>query len=404
MNSVQQIWNKRFAEYVKELRTYLKFMFNDHLLFVLLFLVGGGAYWYQGWLDEIPSNFPASFVIALIWTSTVCYAHVRTLLKEADMVYMIPLEHEFRPYFRKAFVTSYWMQLYPLVLVTVVLIPLYVRVFQTTPLGLFMAFGLLLGLKLWNQWMQWLTSFFSDRMHHIRDFIVRVLISYAVIYFFLQNAYLFLFITSVIAVAYSWYSYRAVKQKPINWEQLIADEGRRQNRFYQIANLFTDVPKLKNQVKRRKWLDWVLKRVSYHQRNTYMYLFIRSFLRSGDYFGVFSRLLVIGLLLILFLPMQLFGSVMVSVAVLFLTGLQLVGLYKQHDLLLLPNLYPVKSEWKRGSFLRLLSQLLMVQATVLALGTILQVGMMEGLLQLVLTLLFSISLVTFYIGKRYIKP
>ena len=41
----------------------------------------------------------------------------------------------------------------------------------------------------------------------------------------------------------------------LKWDLLIAQEEKRMASFYRLANLFTDVPKLKDTVKRRKWLD-----------------------------------------------------------------------------------------------------------------------------------------------------
>jgi len=63
-------------------------------------------------------------------------------------------------------------------------------------------------------------------------------------------------------------------------------------RLYRIANMFVDVPALKERVSRRKWLDFVLSMIG--EKRTYLYLYTRTFLRSGNYFGLYMRLLVIG--------------------------------------------------------------------------------------------------------------
>lgn len=40
MRQIENLWQERMQAYTKELRRYFKYMFNDHLLFVLIF--GGG--------------------------------------------------------------------------------------------------------------------------------------------------------------------------------------------------------------------------------------------------------------------------------------------------------------------------------------------------------------------------
>lgn len=37
MNSILGIWKTRIEEYVKETRSYLKYMLNDHLVIVMIF-------------------------------------------------------------------------------------------------------------------------------------------------------------------------------------------------------------------------------------------------------------------------------------------------------------------------------------------------------------------------------
>ncbi|MDI5790149.1 ABC transporter permease [Bacillus licheniformis] len=67
---------------------------------------------------------------------------------------------------------------------------------------------------------------------------------------------------------------------------------RRKQRFYRIANLFTDVPTLETG-ERRAYLDWMLRFIPYEQSRTFTYMYGRAFIRSNDYFGIVVRLTVI---------------------------------------------------------------------------------------------------------------
>ena len=63
------------------------------------------------------------------------------------------------------------------------------------------------------------------------------------------------------------------KKKSFKWELHIEDEIRRKQRFYRIANLFTDVPHLRKQAKRRAYLDWMLRFIPYEL--PYIYVNVR---------------------------------------------------------------------------------------------------------------------------------
>src|SRR5690625_6758690 len=73
--------------------------------------------------------------------------------------------------------------------------------------------------------------------------------------------------------------------------------------FYRLANLFTDVPHIKSRMKKRKWLVACVNRfIPFKNKYTFDYLYRITFFRSGDYLGMYIRLLVIGGLLIYFIP------------------------------------------------------------------------------------------------------
>ena len=101
-------------------------------------------------------------------------------------------------------------------------------------------------------------------------------------------------VTAVILLGLYLYYKQQTKEKGLKWEYLIDQDERRMTSFYRLANLFTDVPKLKNRVKRRKWLDSLLVRIPFRQDQSFPFLFTRTFLRSGDYWGLFVRLTLIG--------------------------------------------------------------------------------------------------------------
>ena len=171
--------------------------------------------------------------------------------------------------------------------------------------------------------------------------------------------------------------------------------------FYRLANLFTDVPKLKNQVKRRKWLDSLLVRIPFQQDQAFTYLFMRTFLRSGDYWGLFVRLTVIGAGAIYFLTFGI-GQVIMAVLFIYLTGFQLLPLWKHHQYHSMLELYPLSESRKAFSFLSFLRKVLFSQSILFALVLFVKGEFAVASITLLVCIVFSFYFVSIY-TKRKIK-
>ena len=88
--------------YTKELRRYFKYMFNDHLLFVLIFGGGAAIYYYSQWVNTLTSGFPVGIIMAVV-LGLICSQQARFihLLKEADIVFLLPLETKLMEIFQE---------------------------------------------------------------------------------------------------------------------------------------------------------------------------------------------------------------------------------------------------------------------------------------------------------------
>ncbi|GAA3330060.1 hypothetical protein GCM10020331_081060 [Ectobacillus funiculus] len=64
-----------------------KYIFNDHLKFVLIFAIGAGAYYYQQWLATLTASFPTAALLAALFAVILTVGSVQTLLKPADLVF-----------------------------------------------------------------------------------------------------------------------------------------------------------------------------------------------------------------------------------------------------------------------------------------------------------------------------
>ncbi|WP_324655656.1 ABC transporter permease EcsB [Bacillus cereus] len=398
MNSTA-LWKERFRHFLKEVRTYSKYVFNDHLKFIFVFIIGAGAYYYQQWLQTLTSSFPTALVMAVLIGLVLTAGSIQTLLKEADLVYLLPVEEKLKPYFTKAFLFTFMIQLYIIAIVAAALAPLYFQQMKQTGAGYIWIVLAFVIVKAWNLFVAWEKSFLTDQNIQRADWFIRFILNGLFVYFLVERTSV-LFIGGIVLlmVLYLAIMHQMVKGKPLNWEYLISEEGKKMMLLYRIANMFVDVPALKERVARRKWLDFILSMIG--EKRTYLYLYTRTFLRSGNYFGLYVRLLALGGVILYFIPF-LYGRFIVSLIFLYLIGYQLLTLWKNHRMKIWLDLYPVGGEEKKKDFLALLNAILIIGSVIFtvifALAT--KDFMMTGIL-LIVSILFSIGFVYQYGAKR----
>ncbi|OQR55276.1 ABC transporter permease [Bacillus sp. CDB3] len=398
MNSTA-LWKERFRHFLKEVRTYSKYVFNDHLKFIFVFIIGAGAYYYQQWLQTLTSSFPTVLVMAVILGLVLTAGSIQTLLKEADLVYLLPVEEKLKPYFTKAFLFTFMIQLYIIAIVAAALAPLYFQQMNQTGAAYIWIVIAFVIVKAWNLFVAWEKSFLTDQSVQKADWFIRFILNGLFVYFLVERtSVIFTGVIVFLMVLYLAVMHQKVKGKPLNWEYLISEEGKKMMLLYRIANMFVDVPALKERVSRRKWLDFILSMIG--EKRTYLYLYTRTFLRSGNYFGLYVRLLVLGGIILYFIPF-LYGRFIVSLVFLYLIGYQLLTLWKHHRMKVWLDLYPVGGDEKKRDFLTLLNAILIIGSVVFtvifALAT--KDFIMTGIL-FVVSILFSIGFVYQYGAKR----
>ncbi|PEK07503.1 ABC transporter permease [Bacillus toyonensis] len=398
MNSTA-LWKERFRHFLKEVRTYSKYVFNDHLKFIFVFIIGAGAYYYQQWLQTLTPSFPTVLVMAVLIGLVLTAGSMQTLLKEADLVYLLPVEEKLKPYFTKAFLFTFMIQLYIIAIVAAALAPLYFQQMKQTGAAYIWIVIAFVIVKAWNLFIAWEKSFLTDQNVQKADWFIRFILNGLFVYFLVERTSV-LFIGGIVLfmVLYLAIMHQMVKGKPLNWEYLISEEGKKMMLLYRIANMFVDVPALKERVSRKKWLDFILSIIG--EKRTYLYLYTRTFLRSGNYFGLYVRLLALGGVILYFIPF-LYGRFIVSFIFLYLIGYQLLTLWKHHRMKIWLDLYPVKVDEKKKDFLTLLNAILIIGSVIFtvifALAT--KDFMMTGIL-LIVSILFSIGFVYQYGAKR----
>jgi ABC-2 type transport system permease protein len=396
----KKLWKDRSVHRLKEFGVYLRYILNGHLVVVLLFLIGTAAFYYQNWISTLSQEFPAEIILAVILGVFLTHSPVYTFLLEADQVFLIPLETRLKGYFLRSGLLSLVFQGYILLMVLAIVMPMYAHVSANGYQSFFIFLIILLVIKGWNIAVNWKIHYYVQPAVYTWDMFVRYFINVLVTFLLFNNAhFLFLLIIAVIMASY----YRAfsvrTKKMGLKWDLLIAQEEKRMASFYRLANLFTDVPKLKDTVKRRKWLDWLIKRISFSQDKTYDYLFARTFLRSSDYLGLFIRLTVIGGIALYFISFGA-GQILLSLLFIYLTGFQLLPLWNHHQNKLWIDLYPVTQDHKTTAFHSLLMRILIIQSSIFTVIILFKGEWMFSVFILLSGLLFSFLFVNVYSKKR----
>jgi ABC-2 type transport system permease protein len=354
----KQLWRDRLEQEIRNIRLYLRYMLNGHLLFVLMVALGGGALAYHRWVQTLPSTFPYATVAAVVFSFALTFGSIRTLFQEADIVFLLPVEAKLRPYIQQAFVMSFVLHGYGLLLLLLVAAPLHHR-FSSVSLWLF--FLVLLMLKGWNLWISWKGNYFIEPSFHRLSMAVRFGMNALFLYFLLVGApVLFLFALTMIIIGVAVYLQQETKQKGWKWERIIEQEAKAVRTFYRIANMFTDVPQWKEEAKRRRWLDFIVEMIPYGQQNTFLYLYVRTLIRTGGYLGLYIRLTIIGCLLLYIIPNE-YGKMAAAFFFLYITGFQLFALHDHHRAILWMRLYPLAKSLQVQAVCRLLFLLLIVQ-------------------------------------------
>ncbi|MDY0407822.1 ABC transporter permease [Paracerasibacillus soli] len=170
--------------------------------------------------------------------------------------------------------------------------------------------------------------------------------------------------------------------------------------FYRIANLFTDVPHLRNTTKKRHWLVSLLtNRIPLEKQRTYEYLYRITFIRSGDYLGMYIRLIIIGGLAIYFVP-NMWLKVIFGLLFLYMSIFQMTTLYRHHRMLIWIDLYPVSLAERQKALLQFMTQLSMIQTIIFALIFLMQFNYQGAVILLGGGIVFTYLFINGYVRKK----
>ena len=294
---MKDLFLKRKQAFRKECLGYLRYVLNDHFVLFLLVLLGFLAYQYSQLLQDFPENhWPILLFLGIVSALLLAWGGIATYMEGPDKLFLLVSEEEVKSYLKGQSLRSlvFWTIVQTLFLL--LFAPLFLAMGYGLPV--FLVYVLLLG-------------------------VVKYLL-------FRQKASKF------------------CTETGLDWDYVIAQESKRKQVLLRFFALFTQVKGVSNSVKRRAYLDFILKTVQKVPGKIWQNLYLRSYLRNGDLFALSLRLLFLSLLAEIFIEQSWIAT---AVVVLFnyLMLFQLLALYRAFDYQYLTHLFPLeKGEKEKG--------------------------------------------------------
>ncbi|KZE44605.1 ABC transporter permease [Brevibacillus parabrevis] len=368
---MEQLFQRRLHAFSTEFIKYAQYMANGGVLFVAVFLAGLISMYYRSIIELIPAWFPFVHALALVIAIVVTRSPHRTFLLEADLIFLTPHETRLDGYFRRAQVYNFFVQSVGLFVLVLLLFPMYTNAAGADKIQLWLYWLIPFLLKGWNVYSSWIFLRLPAVQTQRLFFVARLLLSYLILAWIFSAGQFFTFgnvpcgaVLSALLLVWLHRQMRKVQaQHPLKWYRLLAMENGLRQRFYQIMNNFRDVPALQHQVKPRFWLTRLAQLLPYSPAHTARHLYARTFIRSGDYAGIYARLVCLGIIVILVLP-NLYAKAIAAALLLLMTASQLGGIWRQQGKRASHQLFPVPSSEQKRAFVWLRSVLLLFQGAV----------------------------------------
>ncbi|NYF26017.1 ABC transporter permease [Sporosarcina sp. JAI121] len=374
MNNLREIWGSRFVHYITELQKYLKYVFTGHLAIVFVFTIGAGGYAYSEWLKEVPADFPAALLTAIILGVALTYSPPVTLLKPADTVYFLPLENKLGMYMKKSLQWSFFSQLPLPFLLYIVALPLLSATgtgSKTTYIGI--AILMLLIKRVFIE-SEYNFRHALDGEKVWLDRTVRFLLAGLIIYVDLVGKTILLPLIAILIGMYAFYWWKKRRIKPFPYDHFISLEQNRMMRFYRFANYFTDVPHLKGSVSRRAWLGFVTGSPKFGKTVPQSYLIKRTLIRTDDIFWLWVRLTALSALGAIFIPFPIVVFIFAG-ALAFASAIQLIHALRAGDDFRMDMLFPEKEEARPAAIKKIVRTVQWIQAAVVTISALYLYGM-----------------------------
>ena len=336
---------------------------------------------YSKWI-AIASQFElySVFIAAtLAFSYYLISTKVKTYIKEADAVFLLPLEKYYKNVGKKTIINTTVVHVIAFVIFYFSVKPI------TSIIGTVdrIAICLLIMVILLNNLLKYF------QIIHYKELIWVKILQFIVIFIqiisvFIVNTYILITdLVGIIALSYSTYyilknagNVRNAGDKEkfvVKWNEAAEYDKHRMESYLKFVNMFVDVPLSGVKVARRKYFDAILPKLTkdnFTKENSFKYYYYRVFLRQENTVFLALRLMLLAGLII-FSFKNPYVSAVAIISYSYLTIIQLVPLYKQMSNNIWHSILPVDESIKIGSFKKLLMVVMLTTTIMLAIFAIL---------------------------------
>lgn len=397
---MNNLFSQRRQRHFMELLKYWRLVFNDHFVIALFFLFGALAYGYSQWLPQLNDHLWWSRWLLVLWFVLITQVgRLATLLKRPDPIFLLPQVRSISRYLKQATIYSMILGVLMMLTLSVIALPfaLTTERLTTFDISLILITALITKVTwLWTARKAISICWGAQRNRTVAEYWINPLIVWLVTW--LVGPIWGLLVSAILLVAMTTY-YRNVA---IDWRLAVRTEQDRMFSIYRFFNLFTDVPSVQGNVKRRKWATGLIKLLE-NDNHAWAYLYAHGFVRNTEVSGLVTRLTIVGMLVVFFIPVNWLNTV-IALLFIYLVATQLMPFYEQYQNNVFTHIYPIDHEVRVKDFQRLLNRVIIIEMLLIVIASIGRDLNWQRLgLNLVLGIAESYLLTKFYFQRRIKK-
>jgi ABC-2 type transport system permease protein len=398
MIKMKELFNSRLQTHLNNLLRYSRYVFNDFFVIALMFFIGGLGYEYSIMLKHLSINaWWERPLVIVIFTLGLQLGKLITLVHPADYIFWLPQDVAFFSFFKRGLHYSEWIASGIQITIWVIMMPFLAKTTIITSSFNFIGLLLLLiGLKIMWLNLDLLRNYrLSGYIALVEHWILPLIIISLGIY---VSVWLALIVVIILLLAV-YHRLKSAVNRPVDWSRIIKNENDHVNRLNHLFNMFMDVHNLQSKVKRRKYLDFILK---YFNQTAFHILYSRGIMRSQEVSGIMLRLSLIGAVILAAVTQPILAAI-IGTLFMYLIIFQLIPFFKHFDDNILVVIYPVSTKQRELAFQTNLFYFLLPTILCFMVGVLISQGFMMMCIFMLGWLLEGWLLIKFYVPIKVEK-
>ena len=396
---MRDLAKRRLQENLRQSLKYLVLVFNDFFILALIFLFGALMFWYAQAMKTMPENlwYYRPLVGILLWLPLLIGKLV-TLLKPADLQFLLPEDENLASYLQPMLNYSLIVPIICLVLMAGIIFPFATIKAKIEPLDyVFAVFAVFLAKVMQLKIMEY--NLFFNRKISISILNIFLLLLFILGMFKPKSM---IFIAGLLLIIVIIFILKPQHAALFDWQFAIEQEEKRKNVVYNAFSMFTDVKERQTNIKRRKYLDFLLPQ-NLARENPNKFLYRRSVLRNPENINLVVRMTAFAIL-ISWLVQNWLWALGLSCLVVFLTIYQLVPMVDEFDTNVMYRVYPI-ARTKRGlDLVSALTGIMLVQWLIVSISWLITLPISLHLFEAMgILVVFSYAVLRLYLPAKVKK-